>query len=123
MIAEEVDDEDEGKQQQKTASAAESGRVGRPVRSTDVHNVHSGVDGRPAVDRSEEEKLSVSFGRPTRSTDLEKAKLSARIGRPARSTDQKKLSLSKYRSTGPVDRSTGLGKKLLLRKLRSSEYK
>ena len=47
-IAKEVDDGRQSGQQQKTAAAAESGRVGRPVRSTDVHKVHKSFRGRPA---------------------------------------------------------------------------
>ena len=98
-------------------------KVGRPDRSTDVHDVHRGR----AVDRS---------GRP-----LWRSQLTGRIGRPFRSTDRKHQiygqnrstvpvdrpgeikSLSEHRSTGPVDRSSCLGKNLLLRKMRSSEYK
>ena len=105
MIAEEVDDEDEGNQQQKTSSSSRTGspvdRAGRP----DVHNVHRCRRSTGPVDRSEGEKTLSEF----RSTGT--------VDRPG------EISLSKYRSTGPVDRSTGLGKKLLLRKLRSSEYK
>ena len=47
-IAKEVDDGRQSGQQQKIAAAAESGRVGRPVRSTDMHNMHRALGGRPA---------------------------------------------------------------------------
>ena len=39
MIAKEIDDGRQSGQQQKIAAAAESGRVGRPVQSTDMHNM------------------------------------------------------------------------------------
>ena len=44
-IAKEVDDGRQSGQQQKIA-AAESGRVGRPDRSTDMHNMHRALGGR-----------------------------------------------------------------------------
>ena len=111
---------DDGRNGRKQQQQQNWQKVGRPDRSTDVHR------GR-AVDRS---------GPPTW-----RSQLTGRIGRPFRSTDRKHQiygqnrstvpvdrpgeikSLSEYRSTGPVDRSSGLGKNLLLRKLRSSEYK
>ena len=43
-IAKEVNDGRQSEQQQKTAAAAESGRV----RSTDVHSMHRALGGRPA---------------------------------------------------------------------------
>ena len=46
-IAKEIDDERQ-RDRQEIAAAAEVSRVGRPGRSTDVHNVHRALGGRPA---------------------------------------------------------------------------
>ena len=40
VIAKEVDNERQRRQQQKIAAAAENRQVGRPARSTDMHNMH-----------------------------------------------------------------------------------
>ena len=99
MIAKEIDDGRQSGQQQKIAAAAESGRVGRPDRSTDMHNMHKALGGRPAgqpkdPDCKEPNSRLNSVGRP---------------GRPEeRSVDP------------PVDRQSGLGQNLLFRKLRNS---
>ena len=40
VIAKEVDNERQRRQQQKIAAAVENRQVGRPARSTDMHNMH-----------------------------------------------------------------------------------
>ena len=94
-IAKEVDDGRQSGQQHKIAAAAESGRVGRPVRSTDMHNMHRALG---PVDR------------PGRPKDPDCKQLNSRLNSVGR------LGRPEGRSVDPpVDRQSGLGEILLLR--------
>jgi len=84
---------DDGRNSRKQTAAAVLAEVGRPVRSTDVHDVHRSWSGRPARSTDLEEPATGRIGRPFRSTDR-KLKVTGRIGRPSRSTDLERSSLS-----------------------------
>ena len=91
-IAKEVDDERQRDSSRKIAEIAEVRRVGRPARSTDVHNMHRGWSGRPARSTAMPDwqiptlGFSGSTGPVDRKTLTDKPQLSGFLGRPTRST-------------------------------------
>ena len=95
-IAKEVDDERQKRQWQEIAAAAEIRRVGRPGRSTDVHNMHRGWSGRPARSTAMPDWQTPSLGfygstdPVDRKTLTDKPQLSGFLGRPSRSTGIRK---------------------------------